>query len=409
MESLRWFIEGMETIQKLYFTQGSGTPVLKELNLASVGAMPAMESTFDGRAIAWPLDPNALFLLYQYCAEHQRCCHIKAECAYGGGMKQEGRLPDLLPDGTGAVSFCVSLGLDLETYGNAFVEVIRAGSRVVGLRRLPARTLMRCKGGGFAQWAYEVDGDLVITYFTDDEVVWLHEPCAGGLHYALPTWIGAHGMIELVYASVQFNAAYFRNRAIPDYAIIVNNGMLTDAAKAKIKEFFQQEYMGLENAHRALYVPAQAGMEVKFEKLTEHQKDADFLKLMDASRDRIIMAHGVPPRMLGIMASGQLGGGGEVEGQLKVFESITLRPKRRRFSEQLAPLMKEIGMAPLELLPLDLDPDKPGSQLNPETPQPPAPQAPDGMDGDGPDGPPDEERTRKSLSAADLAAMLAQL
>ena len=87
------------------------------------------------------------------------------------------------------------------------------------------------------------------------------------------------------------------------------------------------------------------GSEIKIERLTSNVKDGDFLKLLDAARDRIPIAHGVPPRMLGIMSAGQLGGGGgEVSGQLFVFENLTLKPRRRRMLDQLRPLLGELGL-----------------------------------------------------------------
>ena len=329
------------------------TPVLKSIEIAP---MPPIESTIDGKAIAWPLDPNGLFLLYQFCSEHQRCCHIKPESAFGNGIPTgASKLEKLLPDTLGPASFCVDIGIDLEVYGNAFIEKIKAGKTIIGLKRLPARTMWRTKDNGFAQWIYEVDGNLQIIYFPKDNIIHLKSPCPGGLHYSLPSWIGSHGMIELVKGATEFNAAFFQNSAIPDYAIISKNGKLPKTSKDSMKEYFQNEFRGLANQHRQLFIDANTA-DIEFKKLTTELKDADFLKLMDAGRERIITAHGVPPRMLGIMQAGQLGGGGEVAGQLAVFETITLKPKRRRLSEQLSPLLKEIGETkPLTFEPLDIE------------------------------------------------------
>ena len=315
-------------------------PVMKNL---AIPASPAVETTLDGQAIAWPYDPNALFTLYKCSAEHQRCCQIKAEAAFGLGFESfDKKLEQFVPDG--ASSLFSQVGMDIETYGNGFIEIVRAGTKIVGLRHLPARTMMRTEKG-FVQWIYKVDGFLEISYFSSDEVVHFRELCIGGLHYAMPNWIGAHGMIELVFAAIEYNASFFRNRAIPDYAIVVKNGNLGKAAKAQVKEFFQSTYGGIQNQHKALFIPLPTpDSDIQFQKITEDRKDADFLKLLDACRDRIIVAHGVPPRMLGIMSSGQLGGSGEVSGQIEVFDKITLAPKRRRFMEKLQPLFKEMGV-----------------------------------------------------------------
>ncbi len=317
-------------------------PLLKSV----IAPTPPLESTLDGQAIAWPYDPNGLLMLYGASSEHQGCCQVKAEIAYGTGAEGPAAkaLAALLPKKIGLASFCVQLGLDLETYGNAFVEKIWAGSKLIGLRHRPSRTMMQAKNGGYVQWVYEVDGDLKIIYFTEEEILHIREPCVAGLHYAQPTWIGGRGMVELVYAATEYNSSFFRNRAIPDYAVITKNGALSNPAKTSVKEFFQQNFQGPENAHRVVYIPAQADTEVDFKKLTEDRKDADFLKLLDAGRDRIITAHRVPPRLLGIVSAGQLGGGGEVEGQLHMFEQISAKPKRRRMAENLQSIVEEVGV-----------------------------------------------------------------
>jgi HK97 family phage portal protein len=253
---------------------------------------------------------------------------------------------------------------------------------------------------GFVQWIYEVDGHLKEIFFRPDEILHLRVPCSGGFHYALPQWIGGQGMIELTAAATAYNAAFFRNRAIPDYAIITKQGMLSEAAKAKVQDFFRGEFAGAENAHRALYIPAGAGSEVEFKKLTEDRKEADFLKLLDAARERIITAHGVPPRMLGIMTAGQLGGGGEVAEQLKVFEVTSLRPKRRRMAEQWEITTGEMGLETLEFAPLDLEPEKPEAPAPPPA-EPIAPAVPEK-----PKEPEAEGDGEDVMKTADLVAML---
>jgi len=47
----------------------------------------------------------------------------------------------------------------------------------------------------------------------------------------------------------------------------------------------------------------------------------------------IVSAHGVPPRIVGIVTAGQLGGGGEADSQLRIFEEIDRAPERNRIEE----------------------------------------------------------------------------
>ncbi len=91
----------------------------------------------------WPIPPRALALLYRASAEHNRAIQIKAEGAFGGGLPGSGAARIETLCAPGATEMFTALGLDLETYGNAFLQVIRTGERIVGLRRLPAITMIR--------------------------------------------------------------------------------------------------------------------------------------------------------------------------------------------------------------------------------------------------------------------------
>lgn len=306
------------------------------------------EAGLDGEFL-WPIDPRNLANLYRASAEHGRAIHVKAEGAFGGGLLGDDddieKLEALFE--TGATEAFTLLGLDLETFGNAFLQRIWSadGERLIGLRRLPAVTMSRYRGG-FLQRVAKPDGQIRKVTFTAREIVHLREPCPLGRRYSMPTWIGAEGMLELAYAATRYNASFFKNNAIPEYAVIFKGVTPSPDQKRSIQEFFRNDFQGLDNAHRTLVLTANEEGEVKFEKLTADVKDGDFLKLIDAARDRVPVAHGTPPRILGIMSAGQLGGGGEVTGQLFTFEHLTLKPKRRRMLDQLRPTLREIGLRP---------------------------------------------------------------
>jgi len=334
------------------------------------------EVGLDGEFL-WPIAPAGLALLYRSSAEHSRAIHVKAESAFGGGLLGEADAIEALCD-TGASEMFVLLGLDLETYGNAFLQVIRStdGTRIIRLRRLPAITMSRFRGG-FLQRITGPDGNTRKVTFTAQEIIHLREPCPMGRRYAYPTWIGAEGMLELAYAATRYNAAFFKNNAIPEYAITFKGVTPSAAQREAIREFFRSDFQGIDNAHRTLILTAGEDGEVGFEKLTADVKDGDFLKLIDAARDRVPVAHGTPPRILGIMTAGQLGGGGEVAGQLFTFEHLTLKPKRRRMLDQLRPILREIGLTPgsneeglepgqVAFRPLDLTPPKDDAENLPE-------------------------------------------
>lgn len=380
----------------------------------------------DGEYI-WPIPASALALLYRSSSEHGRAIHVKAEGAYGGGLIGVSEPIEALCD-TGAAELFVTLGLDLETYGNAFLQKVSdSAGKVIALRRLPAITMARTKTG-FLQRIADSAKIEKITFGTD-EIVHLREPCPMGRRYALPAWIGAEGMLELAHAATRYNAAFFANSAIPEFAVIFKGTTPTAAQKQSIQEFFRAGFQGVERAHRTLVLNHPEEGEIKLEKLTADVKDADFLKLIDAARDRIPIAHGTPPRILGIVASGQLGGGGEVTGQLFVFERLTLAPKRRRMLDQLRPLLRDLGLVPgdpdrlgenqVAFRPLDLTPPDDDAEqlpylvqagiLSPEEARAMLPRSPEAAQGAGEARTGDVRRTAPASPADAMAALLARL
>ncbi len=311
--------------------------------------LPSLLAQQPGTGVAgeylWPIHPTVLLTLYRASAEHSRSIQIKAEGAYGGGLiGDRANEIDTLVD-AGSADLFISLGVDVETYGNAFLQIIRSSRGIVGLRRLPAITMCRYRGG-YMQRVPQPNGDTKTITFTPDEIVHLRDLCPGGAHYALPNWIGSYQMQELAAAAVAYNASFFQNGAIPEHAVVFKGAPPSKEHKQLVADFFRNEFQGVTRSHRTLLLHTSEETTVEFKKLTADVKDGDFLKLLDAARDRIPIAHGVPPRMLGIVSAGQLGGGGEVAGQMFTFDLLTLRPKRRRMLDQLRPLLKQLGLRP---------------------------------------------------------------
>lgn len=339
----------------------SGEVISKAANpLVFDPTAPMVVADADG-AIPWPVDPVALLLLYLSSPEHSRCVHLIAEGAFGGGLVDADGAPveefeSLFEQGSAATF--VELGIDQGTYGNAYLQKVmnRGTGRIVLLRRLPAIHMKKRHGGGFVQVIRNGFGQEARTFFSEDEIIHFRPPCPMGGFYSLPDWTAASGMMKLAIAATEWNAKFFENGAMPEYAVIVKGGQLTDKQKDAARAFFRREFHGLDNAHKTLLLEFGEDVDVEFKRVTAELKDGDFLKMLDASRDRVHMSHGVPPRLLGIVAAGQLGGGGEITGQLKMFEDLRLAAVRKRALGQLLPVLRPLKLAHLRFRPLDLTP-----------------------------------------------------
>jgi HK97 family phage portal protein len=251
--------------------------------------------------------------------------------------------------------------LDLEVYGNGFIEIIRAGTKIIGLGYLPAITMYRNTNlTDFVQRIVQPNGLEVFNHFEGTEVIHFRHPDSSGGYYSLPMWYGGSDMMELLNAATAWNKAFFEQNAMPTYAIVTKGKPLNDAEMEAVQNVFRNDYKGIDNAHKTLLLHVgdlDAGIE--FKQLTSNVKDGDFLKLLDACTGRITIAHGVPPRLLGVQnTDSSLAGGPELTAQLFSFETLTLGPRRRKLRDQMRPLLKEVGIkaTEIEFQGLDLTP-----------------------------------------------------
>ncbi|HFE37072.1 MAG TPA: phage portal protein, partial [Gammaproteobacteria bacterium] len=122
------------------------------------------------------------------------------------------------------------------------------------------------------------------------------------------------------------------------FAVIIEGGNLSSEARSALKKFLAQRATGVKNAGRAIEISIDdPNVKIRIEKLGLESKDKDF-SFSDGrgqNRDEVISAHGVPPRLVGIMAAGQLGGVGEIEGQLTIFKQSTIDPDQEALENLL--------------------------------------------------------------------------
>jgi PBSX family phage portal protein len=301
--------------------------------------------------------------LADFNSYHARCLSVKARCAVGLGITIEGQDPKAVREklsivndlGQSLIEVVERVALDYEATGNGYLEIVRNnGGKVSELYHIPSRYVWRKPRGGETAFLYEED-----TTRTDypafkpgardpHSVIQFANPTNLSRYYGAPEWRGAAGDIELDYYAVLYNQKFFINSGVPDMAIVVEGAKLDEDDKATLLAYFQNNIKGVNNAHRVLYVPIEAeGVKLRFEKLAMEQKDKDgsFDKLRARVRDNVVSAQGVPPRLVGIMTAGQLGGGGEVEGQLRIFQETMIAPRQMLFETKLEPVVVDMGFS----------------------------------------------------------------
>ncbi len=335
-------------------------PIMPGMDVDLIKSAPApLESLLsaDADCRPWPIDPARLARLALAEPTHARALEIKAHGAVGAGFS--GKDADQALSAVGGMDSLIALALDLETYGNAFLERLTSGRKLAGLSRLPAWSMARKAGGGYRQRLW--DGQKEVRRdFTEEQVLMIRQPTAQPGWYGVPTYAAASGLIGMLEAITAYNARFFGNHAVPDHIITVSGGSLADAQKDAMRRFFQTDFKGLENAHKTLFVALSEGQTLEIKPVAQGN-DGRFIELYKAARETLPAAHGVPPRLLGIATPGGLGGLSEAREQMHMFEVFTLAPRRRLLLDALRADLGRLGARDVDLAPLDLTP--PGQDI----------------------------------------------
>jgi phage portal protein BeeE len=327
---------------------GAGPPpAAPESSLARVSlALGASQHGVD--EFVRPVDYSTIIEAWRLNSVHQRALLIKALASVGVGWRlyrEDEPAPELedawraaWPEGF--EESMLALALDYEQFGNCYAEVVPGPDGMAAAYHVPAATIWR-RPVGYRQRLDFVD--LVLPEYAGVERgLWAlrhYDPGASG--YGLPDWISALNAIILDAYATEWNYRFFLNDAMPAWAITIENGVLDAGAEAAIKAMFDTEFKGLDKKHRILLLSASSGATVKFQQLQPRPQDMGFEGLKNICRDEVVAAHGVPPRLLGIVTPGQLGGGGEMTGQFKFFAECLVRTRQQTYSRWLTPLLPE--------------------------------------------------------------------
>lgn len=223
--------------------------------------------------------------------------------------------------------------VDFFSLGNAYLEVARDRSgRVAELYHMPGRTMRRgrdLKGYWQVKEGRQIPFDRFGTEGTHNEVLHFLQYDPSNDYYGVPDWYAALGTMALDRTILEFNTRLFANSLMANMAVIVEGGRLSPSTREAVRAFLRERAIGASNAGRVLLLEDERDqVKIRFERLSLDVKDVLIVEAQKHFRDAVIAAHGVPPRVLGIVTPGQLGATGEVEGQLRTFRETVLRPGR---------------------------------------------------------------------------------
>lgn len=233
------------------------------------------------------------------------------------------------------------IDLDLESTGNAYMEIGRTVTGEIGyVGHIPSTTMrVRRIRDGFTQ----IVGGRVVYFrnfgatnpnpITDDprpnEVIHFKAYSPLNTFYGVPDILSAYLSLKGDQLASQFNIDYFENKAVPRYIVVVKGARLDSESEDRLFRFLQTGLKG--QNHRTLYVPLpadQEGNKIEFQMMPieANVQEASFDKYHQKNRDDILMAHQVPLSKLGGVDAGGLAA---ALAQDRTFKEQVTRPAQR--------------------------------------------------------------------------------
>ncbi len=244
--------------------------------------------------------------------------------------------------------------IDLESTGNAYLEVGRTSTGKIGyVGHIPTTTMrIRRHRDGFVQVVYNrytffrnfgdiETPDQVGTDPQPNEVIHFKIFTPSNTYYGVPDIMAAKNAVAGDEFAQRFNLDYFENKAVPRYIITVKGAKLTADSERKLLEFFQTGLKG--RNHRTLYIPLpsdgeQSRVEFNMEPIEAGVQDSSFKNYAVENRDRILISHRVPISKIGMPQGVSLANAKDAD---KTFKEQVCRPRQEELENKINMLVKE--------------------------------------------------------------------
>lgn len=301
-----------------------------------------------------PMIPtNYLANLLLQSAWHATAIDIKAKAVAGRGFTGGDKVSELNPEPVQEIKKVV---IDYFAYGRGYAEVIKGiDNKPAAFYHMPALNIFKAeKGQGYYQKISE-NSKKAFKDFSEWEDIKPGDSCILAINnyhpafpeklykYGFPMWLPLGDTIKLDRSARTYNLRYFDNGAMSDFMLVIEGGEMDEKAEEEIKEYVADNAMGLNNSHKILLVTLDdEKAKVRIEPLGS-MKEAAFRLLRQDNRDEVYSMHRIPPRLAGVIQSGQLGGGGEIWGQLMIFQETEVKPEQKKIEEAFNRIFAMLG------------------------------------------------------------------
>lgn len=160
------------------------------------------------------------------------------------------------------------------------------------------------------------------------------------IYYGLPDIIPAIGYALANLNIRDFLLQFFDHNAVPQYAIVIEGADLSPEVKSVIASYFARDVKGQQHKTLIIPVPSQVAGEIKvhFEKLDQGQASGHN-EDRKANQESIMVAHGMPPAIIGVADTANIGSG-KGTAQMENYRERIVQPLQEMWQEIIDDLFR---------------------------------------------------------------------
>jgi capsid portal protein len=178
------------------------------------------------------------------------------------------------------------------------------------------------------------------------------------IYYGITDAISALGGIIVNSKIEDYFHQFFEHNCVPRYVVIIKGATVQDEFLRLITDYFENKVKG--SAHKTMILAltgyGNKNIEVEFKPLDMNLDSKDFSEIKKANDQRIMTAHGIPPAVLAINETANLGSGRGMS-QADLYKNRVILPLQLYWASRLNKLFK-LGLgcrfAKIEFDPMDI-------------------------------------------------------
>lgn len=176
-----------------------------------------------------------------------------------------------------------------------------------------------------------------------NEMLWFRHYHSYSPVYGIPRIVPALAAVRGYQYQADRNIKFFFNRTLPEWCLTVQGdlvGMEKELAVFRENIANHLELVLRGDHYRLLYLEIPKELELEWKKLGPDHKDADFENYRKDNRDEILRSYGMLPHRVGIIETGNIGGGSGLS-QIETYKNSIVKPRQETWEKKIRNLMAE--------------------------------------------------------------------